>query len=75
MKHKIRTHVNNVRIYTTTTVPDRNRPGLNPVCRLFGAWSFLLVHIRFTHDEGPKRLYKPIPQEIRPQKLNHEVRP
>jgi hypothetical protein len=26
----------------------------NPTHSLFGAWSFLLVHIWFTHSEGPK---------------------
>jgi len=44
---------------------------------LYGAWSFLFVHIQFTPSEGPKGFvncfffYK----KIRPWKLDHEKRP
>ena len=43
---------------------------------LFGAWSFLLIHIRFTPSEGPKGFVICLffLKEIRPWKLDHEKR-
>ena len=40
---------------------------------LFGAWSFLLVHIWFTPSEGPKGLVNWIFWEIGSWKLDHKV--
>ena len=36
---------------------------------LFGAWSLLLVHVRFTPSQGHKKHFK----EIGPWKCYHEV--
>ena len=42
---------------------------------LFGAWSFLLVHIRFTPSERPEDFVKRFFWEIGPWKLDHQVGP
>ena len=41
----------------------------------FGAWSFLLVQIRFTPSEGPKSFVNCFFKEIGPWKVNHQVGP
>ena len=38
----------------------------NSTRSLFGAWSVLLVHVRFTPSEGPKGFCKLISKEIGP---------
>ena len=53
MKHKIRTHVNNVGIYTTTFTPPK--PAHPPVCAKFSLLHYLgcrLLHHLLAHTSG-----------------------
>ena len=42
---------------------------------LFGAWAFLLVHIRFTPSERTQKLCELIKKKNRPWKLDHHIGP